>query len=176
LPHPEENIKILTSQVHPIDANSVPYNFSSTTCPLLHNAARALNLSARSPISYMSNFGLSNSTATGSSSRASNGINPPPLDDRYTGHILVSGYNVSYVLPKEFPRFKGNSLTDNEGDNLVRGASMMASRGRRPSVVDKNVLQFMAAIDMWVPFLSRPPRAPYLVCDVAAQSLQFKQG
>jgi len=159
----------LTSQVHPIDGNSVPYNFSSATCPLLHNAARALNLPARSSVSYLSNFGLSHPTSSsiGSSSRstASNGINPPPLDDKYTGHILVSGYNVSYVLPKEFPRFRGN---DNEGS--VRGTPVTPFRGRRGSVGEKNVMQFMAAIDMWVPYLSRPPRAPYLVCDISSFS------
>jgi hypothetical protein len=162
-------VKILTSQVHPIDANSVPYNFSSTTSPLLHNAARALNLPTRSSVSYMSLFGLSHSTSSsiGSSSRAtaSNGVNPPTLDEKYTGHILVSGYNVSYVLPKEFPRFKGTSQMDDEGSSVVHGTPMTASRGRRSSVGDKNFIQFMAAIDMWVPYLSRPPRAPYLVCN-----------
>jgi hypothetical protein len=39
----EESVKILSSQVHPLDHNSVPYDFSSDLCPLLHHAARALN-------------------------------------------------------------------------------------------------------------------------------------
>jgi hypothetical protein len=135
----------------------------------LHHAARALCLPARSSLSYLSNFGLSSTSAssTGSSSRqsASNGVNPPPLDDKYTGHILVSGYNVSYVLPKEFPRFKGSSLTDNEEDGSIHGNQMTSYKIRRSSVGDKNAIQFMAAIDMWVPYISRPPRAPYLVGD-----------
>ncbi|THH28498.1 hypothetical protein EUX98_g5693 [Antrodiella citrinella] len=33
---PEENVKILDSQVHPLDSSSAPYNFSSTTSTLLH--------------------------------------------------------------------------------------------------------------------------------------------
>ena len=118
----------MDSQAHPLDANSTPYNFSSTTSPLLHKAARALNLPARSPQSYV-----------GSSSISSEAI--PPLDERYTGQILVSSYHVSYILPKEFPRKESDS------------------RSRRPSVM----AQFMAAIDIWAPYISQPPHAPYLV-------------
>lgn len=158
----EENVKILASQVHPIDNNSVPYNFSSTTSPLLHNAARALNLPARSSKSYLQLFGLpSYSSSTGAShSTASqpNGIHAhkhtQTLDDKYTGHILVSGYNVSYVLPKEFPpRFKDDAPS-NTGTGSFR---------RRSSISDKGNMHFVAAIELWVPYLSKPPRAPYLV-------------
>ncbi len=53
----EENIKVLKSQVHPLDHNSAPYNFSSTVSPLLHSAARALNLPARSPHTFWSRRG-----------------------------------------------------------------------------------------------------------------------
>ena len=119
----------MDSQVHPLDANSTPYNFSSTTSPLLHKAARALNLPARSPHSYMP------STASSSSESI------PPLDEKYTGQILVSSYHVSYILPKEFPRKESDS------------------RSRRPTTI----AQFMAAIDIWAPFISQPPHAPYLV-------------
>ncbi|KZP21536.1 hypothetical protein FIBSPDRAFT_1044077 [Athelia psychrophila] len=146
----EESIKILSSQVHPIDSNSVPWNFSSTTSPLLHSAAHALGLPARSSKSYLSLFGHQ----TPSSSRHNvsiNGLIVPTLDDKYTGHILVSGYNVSYVLPKEFPpRFNDDS------------PSMNALR-RRPSITDRGQMHFMAAIDLWVPYVSKPPRAPFLL-------------
>ncbi|KAI0819060.1 hypothetical protein BC629DRAFT_1466217 [Irpex lacteus] len=131
----EENLKILDSQVHPLDSNSAPYNFSSTTNPLLRKAGRALNLPARLRESYMSLFG---SSASSSSSTAA------PLEDRYTGHILVSGYHVSYVLPKEFP-----SRT-----------AVSGSIGRRATSPE---LHFVAAIDMWAPFLTRPPSSPYLL-------------
>ncbi|KAI0822835.1 hypothetical protein BC628DRAFT_1412100 [Trametes gibbosa] len=127
---PEENLKILDSQVHPLDATSAPYNFSSVTSPLLHKAARALNLPARSSHTYVP---LSASTTSSDTI--------PPLDERYTGQILVSSYHVSYILPKEFPRRE----TD--------------SRSKRPSTV----AQFMAAIDVWVPFLTQPPHAPFLL-------------
>lgn len=166
----EDNVKILTSQVHPIDNNSVPYNFSSKISPLLHNAARALNLPARSSESYHSVFGLSppqssiSYSSSGRSSKSngssySNGDNLAPIDSKYTGHILVSGYNIAYVLPKEFPpRYKANgSLTDNESESYSR-----SSQGRA-SAVEKNVVHFMAAIDMWVPYVSRPPKSPYVV-------------
>ncbi|KAI0086434.1 hypothetical protein BDY19DRAFT_908395 [Irpex rosettiformis] len=130
----EENLKILDSQVHPLDNNSAPFNFATTTNPLLRKAGRALNLPARSKDSYMSLFG----SAASSSSTAA------PLEDRYTGHILVTGYHVSYVLPKELPS----------------RAVVSGSIGRRATSPE---IHFMAAIDMWVPFLTRPPHSPYLL-------------
>ncbi|KAI0699993.1 hypothetical protein BC835DRAFT_1540845 [Cytidiella melzeri] len=133
----EENLKILDSQVHPLDNNSAPYNFSTTTCPLLRKAGRALNLSARLKDSYMSLFGPSVSSSSSASSAA-------PLEDRYTGHILVSGYNVSYVLPKDLPS----------------RSAVAGSIGRRTTSPE---IQFMAAIDMWAPFLTKPPYSPYLL-------------
>lgn len=167
---PEENVKILTSQVHPIDNNSVPYNFSSTISPLLHNAARALNLPARSSDAFTSVFNISTPATASSafSSKVSKSTNSytgseniAPIDQQYTGHILVSGYNISYVLPKVFPlrRRTSDALTDNEGEEYTS----FPVQGRRPSIGERNAAQFMAAIDMWVPYVSRPPRHPYLL-------------
>ncbi|RPD66439.1 hypothetical protein L226DRAFT_479092 [Lentinus tigrinus ALCF2SS1-7] len=127
---PEENLKVIDQAVHPLDVNSTPYNFSSTTSPLLHKAARALNLPARSPHPYVSSSGSSSSSES-----------LPRLDDRYTGQIFVSNYHVSYILPKEFPRRE------------------MDTRSRRPSMV----AHFMAAIELWAPFVCYPPHAPYLL-------------
>ena len=135
-PGTEENLKILDSTVHPLDANSNPYNFPKEST-LLHKAARALNLPVRSPHSYVS------STASASSTSS----DVPKLDERYTGQILVSAYHVSYILPKEFPRRE----TD--------------PRSKRPSTF----AQFMAAIDIWAPYISQPPHAPYLVSPFALQ-------
>lgn len=164
---PEENIKIVNSQVHPIDNNSVPYNFSSTTCPLLHSAARALNLPARSSQSYMSLFGQpspSTPTPGSTSRRASYNLHIPPLDERYTGQILVSNYQVSYVLPKEFPpRSRANGVDNYDIQVPVTRTPGSSYRSRRGSVSEKNMIQFMAAIDMWVPLLTKPPRAPFLL-------------
>ncbi|KAI6166843.1 hypothetical protein EDD17DRAFT_1893529 [Pisolithus thermaeus] len=157
----EENLKLLSAQVHPLDANSVPYNFSSSASPMLNNASRALNLPARSSKSYLSLFGVSASTASVQSSRSSSststGTASPPLDDRYTGHIIVSGYNISYILPKDFPpRFIGD-------DSALRVSTFSAAKMRRGSVSERNNMHFMAAIDLFVPFTSRPPRAPFLI-------------
>ncbi|RDX56450.1 hypothetical protein OH76DRAFT_1509070 [Lentinus brumalis] len=127
---PEENLKVLDQQVHPLDVNSTPYNFSSTISPLLHKAAHALNLPTRSPHPYIS-----------SSSSSSSSESPQRLDDKYTGQILVSSYHVSYILPKEFPRRE------------------LDARGKRPS----KVAHFMAAIELWAPFVCQPPHAPYLL-------------
>lgn len=161
----EENVKIHSSQVHPLDHNSVPYNFSSTVSPLLHNAARALNLPARSQDHFDSVFNLGKSNGSASTSRSlksESGENIPPVDTHYTGHIIVSGYSISFVLPRVFlsRRSNGSPLSDNDEDSV---SQTPASR-RRASVGERNQAQFMAAIDMWVPFASKPPRSPYLVC------------
>ncbi|KAJ3510224.1 hypothetical protein NLJ89_g4806 [Agrocybe chaxingu] len=160
---PEENVKILTSQVHPLDNNSVPYNFSSTISPMLHAAARALNLPARSSETFNSAFDLEKSNGRASSSRISKSDNPEhvlPIDAQYTGHILVSGYNISFVLPKVFlSRRKGGGLSETEEEAFTR----TPGNRRRPSVGERNQAQFMAAIDLWIPLLSKPPRSPYLL-------------
>ncbi|TFK30067.1 hypothetical protein FA15DRAFT_609138 [Coprinopsis marcescibilis] len=156
---PEENVKILSSQLHPLDNNSAPYNFSSTVSPLLHRAAKALNLPARSAETFQSVFGISHANgSTPSSSRMSksesNSEMIPPVDEHYTGQILVSGYNVSYILPKSFPS-QSRSFED---ESYSR-----PTRSRRPSISERQAVQFMAAIDLWVPYVSRPPRSPYLL-------------
>lgn len=161
-------MKILESEVHPLDNNSVPYLFSSSTSPLLHNAARVLNLPARSQQSYLTLFGQ----RPASSSRFSSSSSPkdadiPRLEEKYTGHILVSGYQVSFVLPKELPprsRMNGDDAELRSRPNLN---ALVTPRHRRGSISDKNVIHFMAGISMMVPYISTPPRAPYLVSDLS---------
>ncbi|EIN07094.1 hypothetical protein PUNSTDRAFT_144651 [Punctularia strigosozonata HHB-11173 SS5] len=164
---PEENLKILNSQVHPLDSNSAPYDFTSSTSPLLHNAARALGLPRRTQESYLSLFGhqsssriphlMSPAMSRASSSSSASGVNSAPLDDRYTGIVTVIGYYVTYVLPKEFPP---RYLNGYEAE--YSGRSTPSSRPRA-SVGERNIVQFMAAIDMAVPLTTRPPRAPYML-------------
>ncbi|KAJ6618838.1 hypothetical protein B0H10DRAFT_2028172 [Mycena sp. CBHHK59/15] len=150
------HVKILSSQVHPLDNNSVPYDFSSDLSPLLHHAARALNLPSRSSESYHTAFGLSppaTSASQNNGSTSSSRSATPPVDTKYTGHILVSGYHISYVLPKAFPaRYQDSDMYSRSSGSV-----------RRSSIVERNSVQFMAAIDMWVPYASRPPRSPYLL-------------
>ncbi|THH19460.1 hypothetical protein EW146_g1695 [Bondarzewia mesenterica] len=156
----EENVKILDHELHPLDSNSVPYQFSSAASPLLHNAARALNLPARSSTSYLTLFGQPPASSSRLSSTTHKDPDIPRLDKTYTGQILVSGYQVSFVLPKELPpRYKLNGI-DSEGDELRRTTP---TRSRRGSIGEKNVIMFMAGISMMVPYLSIPPRAPWLV-------------
>ncbi|KAG8217685.1 hypothetical protein J3R82DRAFT_5838 [Butyriboletus roseoflavus] len=159
---PEENLKLLSAQVHPLDIHSAPYNFSSTTFPLLNNAARALHLPSLSQKSYLAVFGVPTpASPTVHSSRTSSSTipspNTPPLDEKYTGHIIVSGYNISYILPREFPpRF-------NAGDSALRVSTFSATQMRRPSVSERNNMHFMAAIELWIPYASRPSKAPFLI-------------
>ncbi|KAJ3866146.1 hypothetical protein EV359DRAFT_71974 [Lentinula novae-zelandiae] len=140
---PEENVKILSSQVHPLDSNFVPYNFDSTVSPLLHRAARALKLPERSKQTFQSTFNLASAESS------------TVVDATFTGHILVSNYYISYVLPKHFPLEAGSAV----------------SRRRSP-ISERNQVHFMAAIDMVVPYVSRPPRAPYLLSIPTPRCLQ----
>ncbi|KAI0306721.1 hypothetical protein B0F90DRAFT_1623665 [Multifurca ochricompacta] len=159
----QENVKILESEVHPLDPSSVPYNFSSASSPLLHNAARALNLPARSPHSYLTLFDQQPNLSSRliSSPSPSSDADVLPLEEKYTGHILVSGYQVSFVLPTELPPlFKLGSRLDNAGDYTPLPTKL---RGRRGSISEKNALLFMAGISMMVPYLARPQRAPWLL-------------
>lgn len=136
----------------------MPYVFSSTTNPLLHNAARALNLPARSTKSYLSLFESASQASTSRSSNA-NGSVIPPLEERYTGYFLISGYSVCFVLPKEFPpqiRTR-NASTDSDGDGLG-GRSMSKSAyksRRRSSITGRQSLQFMVGLDITVPLSSK---------------------
>ncbi|KAI0273473.1 hypothetical protein BC834DRAFT_854016 [Gloeopeniophorella convolvens] len=158
----EDNVKIIESEVHPLDSSSVPYNFSSGASPLLHNAARALSLPARSPHSYLTLFDQRSSTSSHyTGSLTSSDADVPALDEKYTGHILVSGYQVSFVLPSEFPpSSKLGSRLENGSDYTPVPIKL---RGRRSSISEKNVLLFMAGISMMVPYLTRPQRAPWLL-------------
>ncbi|KAI9460035.1 hypothetical protein F5148DRAFT_1377441 [Russula earlei] len=160
----EETVKILESEVHPLDSSSVPYNFSSAASPLLHNAARALNLPARSPHSYLTLFDHRSNNISSrfvASPSTSSDTDVPLLEEKYTGHILVSGYQVSFVLPSELPPLpKLGSRLDNNGDYTPLPTKL---RGRRASVSDKNVILFMAGINMMVPYLTHPQRAPWLL-------------
>ncbi|KAH9005000.1 hypothetical protein EDB86DRAFT_3187498 [Lactarius hatsudake] len=159
----QENVKILESEVHPLDPSSVPYNFSSTASPLLHNAARALNLPARSHHSYLTLFDHRPNVSTRlvSSPSISSDADVPSLDEKYTGHILVSGYQVSFVLPSELPPLsKLGGRSDSGGDYTPLPTKL---RGRRNSVSEKSVLLFMAGISMVVPYLTHPQRAPWLL-------------
>ncbi|KAF7793284.1 hypothetical protein EIP86_004395 [Pleurotus ostreatoroseus] len=93
-----------------------------------------LGLPPRSRESYMSLF-----EGSVTSSPQSPGTNP--YDKRYSGEILVSGYQVSYVLPKEFPP------RVYESDKYSKRSA--------------NDLHFMAVVKLWVPYLSTPPYSPY---------------
>ena len=115
---------------------------------------------ARSSEDFNLAFGTSKSNSSRSKSNNkgdTNGETSPPIDVQYTGHILVSGYNISFVLPKVFlSPLRNGRLSDNEEESFSRTP-------RHPSTGERNQAHFMAAIDLWVPFLCMPPRSPYLV-------------
>lgn len=132
-------LKVLDYQVHPLDKDGALYNFSSAASPLLKKASKILGLPGRNKDSYMSLFGTPSSPSMSTSSAN-------PVEDRYAGRIAVNQYQVGYILPKEFPP-RTRTYED-------------SSHGRRSSVLEYH---FVAVIDLWVPFTTRPPSYPYLV-------------
>lgn len=129
----DESLKIVNSIVHPLDPHGVPYAFSSS---ILLQASRSLGLANRSSKSYVSLFP---------------DYHPEhPLDHNLTGHISVVDYQVSYILPREFP------------PHVTIGERQPPTPSRL-GALDRNSLYFMAAIDIVLPFQSVPPFAPYVV-------------
>ncbi|KAG8831745.1 hypothetical protein FRC17_002628 [Serendipita sp. 399] len=151
-----ENVRIVTSKVHPLDSSSTPYAFSSTAVPLLHKAARSLNLPPRSNKSYYTFLGIppptppAASPADPSSSRRAAAAAPLPLS--VTGEINVSNFHICFILPRILPT-RGAILADSNIDRTPRL--------RRGSLVEGKNIVFMAGVEIFVPFLSRPPRSPY---------------
>jgi hypothetical protein len=130
----DKSLKIVNSIVHPMDSNGTPYAFSS---PTLLQASHSLGLQPRSSRSYVTLFPDLPADH--------------PLDPTLTGHISVVDYQVSYVLPKEFP------------PHILIGERPAPSHSRVASL-DRYSLFFLAAIDVVLPFQSVPPFAPYVVC------------
>lgn len=153
-------MRIVTSRVHPLDSTSTPYAFSSTAVPLLHKAARALNLPARSNKSYQTFLGMNPSSpalaSPGESTTSRRGPHTGPLPLALTGEINVSNFHICFILPKILPT-RGAIIADNDVEHTPRH--------RRNSFVDREgkSIMFMAGVDIFVPFASRPPRSPYLV-------------
>jgi hypothetical protein len=152
-------VRIVTSKVQPLDSTSTPYAFSSSAVPLLHKAARALNLPARSNKSYYTFLGippLTQATPTPldpSSSRRAAAAAPLPLS--VTGEINVSNFHICFILPKILPT-RGAVLADNDEHPTSR-------HHRRASFGDGKTILFMAGVEIFVPFISSPPKAPYQV-------------
>ena len=174
---PENKVRITQSKVHPLDERSVPYHFSATEQPLLQKTAIALQLGPKSSRSYHTLFPhlsppLDPTVSTGSRrTRESHSSNPAPPqnDERYTGYILVSGYNITLILPKEFPP-KPQTVAigaESDGDeNFVKDAQspwLSRSAKRTSSFFHKNYLHMMAGIELFIPYVLTPPKGPFLV-------------
>nr|GAT43333.1 predicted protein [Mycena chlorophos] len=152
----EENIKIVDWQVHPLDKDSAPYAFSPDTSPLLHHAARSLGLNKPLEQTFHNAFELSPPHGSTSLGSMMNGVGstrktktpPTPVDQKYAGKIMISLYNVAYLVPTVFPR-----LADSDH------SSRMSRRASMP----ERLAHFMAAIVLWVPFIGKPPRSPYML-------------
>ena len=159
----ENDVKLKEYQVHPLDSNSVPYNFSSSTHPLLQSAARALNLPARSTKSYLSLFDNAASHLSSATGSSPNGSVIPVFEIKYTGYVLISGYNVCFVLPKEFPpKYKLSATTDSDGEGLTnRSGSKVPFRPRRGSIGERTSLQFMVALEVSVPYVTKVRFLPF---------------
>jgi hypothetical protein len=128
--------------------------------PLLHKTARALNLPPRSSNSYYTFLGIPPpspalaSPGESSTSRRAAAAGPLPLS--VTGEINVSNFHICFILPRILPT-RGAILVDSESEQTPKN--------RRASFVERDgrSILFMAGVEIFVPFVSRPPKAPYLV-------------
>ena len=180
---PENNVRITQSKVHPLDDRSVPYHFSATDQPLLQKTAIALQLGPKSSRSYHTLFphvSLPLDPTLSSGSRRtreghSSSAGPPHNDERYTGYILVSGYNITLVLPKEFPPKTQLAVAGAESDGDdgfvkdVHSPWLSRSARRSSSIFHKNYLHMMAGMELFVPYVLTPPRGPFLVCSFSGR-------
>ena len=102
-------------------------------------------------------------------SHASSNVSPQN-DERYTGYILISGYNVTLVLPKEFPpksQLPGSGVDSDADDGYIKDVHspwMTRSARRSSSFFHKNHFHLMAGIELFIPYVLTPPKGPFLVC------------
>ncbi|KAF8517510.1 hypothetical protein BU17DRAFT_49629 [Hysterangium stoloniferum] len=167
---PEDNVRIITSEVQPLDERSVPYYFSATEQPLLQKTAIALQLGPKSSRPYQSLFPDYASSADSHGPNTSrrhreNNVPPSPDVQHYIGRILVSGYHVTLVLPKEFPpKPRPNADSDGDDPHVKEVPSSWSTRSaRRSSIFNKNYLHLMVGIELFLPYVLMPPRGPFLV-------------
>lgn len=149
----EESAKVHDFAVHPLDASSVPYIISSPKAPLIYGSIRALGLPAPSSKSYTSLFDEI-AVGHGPANNQVNGNPVPTLDDRYTGHILISGYQVCFVMPKAIPP-KHRLLNSVETNGDIAKNGYHSSKSRRGSIGERTFLNFVAFLEISVPYLSK---------------------
>ncbi|KAJ7885886.1 hypothetical protein B0H14DRAFT_3431510 [Mycena olivaceomarginata] len=137
----------LSSLTHSIDPGPRPPGVS-VTIHVKHERARSPRVQKRVPI-----LDLGHHPDHAQPPPHAHPSATAPVDTKYTGHILISNYHISYVLPKVFlVRYP-----DSDGYSPASGSL------RRSPIVERNTVQLLAAIDMFVPYASRPPRSPYVV-------------
>ncbi|KAF8582306.1 hypothetical protein K439DRAFT_161858 [Ramaria rubella] len=171
----EDNIRIIQSKVHPLDERSVPYHFSSTEQPLLQKAAVALQLGPKSSRPFHTLFPHTSPsldpTQAGSSRRNRDSTATTLAahnDERYIGRILISGYNVTLILPKEYPPRSqppgGGAGSDGE-DGFVKDTPSRSTRSARHSspLFNKNFLLMMVGMEIFLPYAITPPKGPFLI-------------
>ncbi|KAG2344300.1 hypothetical protein BDR05DRAFT_203844 [Suillus weaverae] len=147
------NLKMLRSEVHPTDSNSAPQ-------PLQH-CTRSQSTSSLSKILSLC-FWSTNVQRLCHESRLSCILfyidisHCIPASGRrvYSSHPCQRVQH-SYVLPKQFPPRLGV-------DSAIRVSTFSAAKMRRGSVGERNNIHFMAGLDLWVPYVCRPPKAPFL--------------
>ncbi|GJJ12371.1 hypothetical protein Clacol_006612 [Clathrus columnatus] len=152
---PENNARILSSDVHPLDDRFIPYHFSLDDHPSLQKAINSLRLAPMSPKTYSSLF----NTSDPDTSRRHRGFDPV----RCSAQLLVSAYTVSLALPKEFPPSRQSPMNNDEEESSLRNSQYSRSVRRQSSAFNRSYLNFVVAIELSIPFLTVPPRGPFLI-------------
>ena len=81
----------------------------------------------------------------------------------------MSNFHICFILPKILPT-RAAVAADNEHE-VPNG---MSSRSKRHTFTERNTIMFMAGAEIFVPFISRPPKAPYQVYKFSLADQQHK--
>lgn len=92
-------------------------------------------------------------------SRRHRGIDPA----RCSAQVLVSAYTVMLALPKEFPPQHQENTADSDGEQSLRHSQHPRSARKRPSLFNRNHLNYVVGCEVSLPFFTMPPRGPFLI-------------
>ncbi|KAF8305588.1 hypothetical protein DL93DRAFT_2232993 [Clavulina sp. PMI_390] len=149
----EGSTRLVESVCHPLTSDGAPYAIPPKSTRLLRRAIRALNLPKPVSDNFTEQYGAS-APRTPSKSRSS----IVPISENYanvTGSIIVNNFEYCFHSPRVLlPPPK-------ESGGTVRGASRRSSLGA--SLKEVPLSYHLIAMELFVPFASTPPQAPFMV-------------
>ncbi|KAG8929133.1 hypothetical protein FRC02_005970 [Tulasnella sp. 418] len=164
---PESDIRLGKYAIHPLDSNSTPYAFPPNASPLLHRAARVLNLKPASDRYY--DEALAASRGHHTSQRG-----PHELSPAIIGEIVVRNFHICFRSPK-FTIVSASDSSQADSDSSFHQhrrrtsfGALSASSGTggegRSRFGEKSDCYYVIALELRVPLAGRPPSSPFMIC------------